>query len=311
MDLSARLKQKLRTPNDAIAEELISEAKAVRDFLDGAHTNLPWVPQLNNAEGNKKIVEDLEERTRSLQMSVATIMLSDSRGVYTDPLLRSIKMLAKVTEVPTGIPFNRLGEALRYYPLGLILYTAFVCGVAADRADVLKQILAMSLKPPRGQDRSNITRTFFAWYDAKALFNEALGQRWCEPISQRIRQVINDRIGEMITGFSEPEYFFRGEFVLALAHVDDCINRGEAEKGRIPLPGLYLYVNEAYEVIETFVVEHPDWFEHFYRNPVDEILRMFDQNAHEVVSPNCFATGLRGLVTVKRYQESLARKPKE
>ena len=58
-DLPTRLKQKLRTPKDAIAEDLIAEAKAVRDFLDGPATGLPWAPQLNNAVGNKKIIDPL------------------------------------------------------------------------------------------------------------------------------------------------------------------------------------------------------------------------------------------------------------
>ena len=127
------MKARLRTPKDAIAEDIVAEAKSVREYLDGAETGLPWAPQLNNQAENKRIIEEIEEKTRELQLSVATIMLNDGKSTYADVLLRVIKLLAKVTEVPTGTPSNRIGQSLRYYPLGLILYTVFVCGVATGR----------------------------------------------------------------------------------------------------------------------------------------------------------------------------------
>src|SRR3989344_4591063 len=82
MDLPARIKQKLRTPKNAIAEDLIVEAKTLREHLDSANSELPWAPQLQNPEGNKKIISDLEDRTQVLQLSMATIMLSDIKGEY-------------------------------------------------------------------------------------------------------------------------------------------------------------------------------------------------------------------------------------
>jgi hypothetical protein len=311
MDLPSRLKQKLRTPKDALAEDLIAEAKALRGYLEGVDTGLPWTPQLSDAEVNKKIIVDLEERTKSFQISVATILLNDNEGLYTDALLRGIKVLAKTTETPTGVQHNRLGEALRYYPLGLVVYTAFVCGVAKNRGNVLRQILQIPLKHQRRGKASAITDIFYYWYDARALFNHAFAQRSCEPIPQRIRQVLNDRIGEMITEFSEPEYFYRGEFVLALTRIEESIRSGVQVDSRIPLPGLYLYMDEAHDVIKGFLTEGPDWFPKLYSHPLNEILDMFDRNVERAVNPECFATGLRGLKASETYQESLRKKGKK
>ena len=311
MDLPSRLKQKLRTPKDAIAEDLIAEAKAVRDFLDGSDTGLPWAPQLNNPDGNKKIIEDLDEKTRALQVSVATILLNDSEGTYTETLLRAIKMLAKTKEVPSGTQYNRIGEALRYYPLGLILYTIFVCGVAASRGDILKQVLEIQLKHQRRNATSPITHIFVYWYEARVLFNDAFAQRWCEPIVQRIRQVISDRIGEMITEFSEPEYFFRGEFVLALTNIDKGTSTGEDAERRVPFAGLYLYIHEARDPITGFLIESPEWFGKLYAHPLNEILGMFDRNAHKMASQGCIATGIYGLKTSEIYQESRLQKARK
>lgn len=307
LDLPTRLKQKLRTPTDEVVEELIEQAKSIKDFIDGSNIGLPWTPQPNNPEVNKKIIEDLEEKTRIFQVSLATIILNDHKAEYTPALLRSIKILAVTIEAPSGTQYNRIGEALRYYPLGLILYTVFVCGVAANRGLILREVLKIPLKHRRKNTNSYITDIFFNWYEAKPLFNNAFGQRWCEPMVQRIRQLINDRIGGMITEFSESEYFFRGEFVLSLANIDKDKNLGEEDSRALPSGGLYLYYNEAYDPIVGFLLENPKWFGELFKHPLGKVLSIFDQNAHKMADSGCSAIGLHGLKTLEKYQESLLK----
>lgn len=311
MDLPTRLKQKLRTPKDAITEDLINEAKSIRDYIEGADTGLSWVPQLNNSEGNKKIITDLEEKTRPLLISVATIMLNDSKGIYTESLLKTIKILAKTPDVPSGVQYNRIGEAMRYYSLWQIIYVSFICGTVANRGNVLKQILEVPLKHQRRNETSDITDIFFFSYEAKALFNDAFAQRWCEPIAQRIRQVVGDTIGEMISEFSEPEYFFRGEFVLALTNIDKCMTNGKQAEHRVPLGGLYLYMHEGNDPITSFVLENPEWFAKLYSHPLNEILDMFDRNASKMAGSGCFATGMHGVKTAEIHQQALQKKAKK
>lgn len=311
MDLPTRLKQKLRTPKDAITEDLINEAKSIKDYIEGADTGLSWVPQLNNPEGNKKIIIDLEEKTRPLLISVATIMLNDSKGIYIESLLKTIKILAKTPDVPNGVQYNRIGEAVRYYPLWQIIYVAFICGTVANKGGVLKQILETPLKHQRRNATSDITDIFFFSYEAKALFNDAFTQRWCEPIAQRIRQVVGDTIGEMISEFSEPEYFFRGEFVLALTNIDKCMTNGEQAERRVPLGGLYLYIHEGNDPITSFVLENPEWFAKLYSHPLNEILDMFDRNASKMAGSGCFATGMHGVKTAEMHQQALQKNVKK
>lgn len=311
MDLPARIKQKLRTPKNAITEDMISEAKNLREYLDSANSGLPWAPQLQNPEGNKKIISDLEDRTQALQLSMATIMLSDSKGEYTDALLRALKILAKATDVPSGTQYNRIGVALRYYPLMLLLYTIFICGVAANRGNLLKQVLEIPIKHRQRNATSPITDVYFFSYEAKSLINDAYAQRWCEPIAQRMRQVIGDKIGEMITEFSEPEYFFRAEFVLALTNIDKDMSKGEDAEHRTPLGGLYLYMHEAHDPIMDFIAENPDWFAKLYEHPLNEILDMFDRNAHKMAGSGCIAIGMHGIKTAQAYQEMLQKRAKK
>ncbi|MDD3471953.1 MAG: ATP-binding protein [Syntrophaceae bacterium] len=308
LDLPTRLKQKLRTPTDALAEDLLTEAKIIRDYVDGLDTGLPWAPQMTDAEANKKIIEEIEEKTRALQLSVATIVLNDRKNIYTEALLRAVRLITHTIEAPTGTPYNRIGQSLRYYPLGIILYTVFICGVASGRGDILKKILEIPLKHRTRDATSHITEILYYWYDAKGFFNQAFAQRWCEPISHRIRQIINDRIGEMIADFSEPEYFFRGEFVLALIHIDLCITSGEAEEHSVPYPGLYLYFHEAHSPIKQLILENPDWLNKLYSNSLANIFNLFDQNANKAVSSNCFGMSLHGLNAKETYDKFSKKK---
>lgn len=304
LDLPSRLKQKLKTPTDQISDDIIAEAKKIREIIDSPSSSIPWTPQLNNADGNKKIIEEIEELTRSFRLSAAVILLNDKKGVYTETLLRAIKILARIIDVPSGTSYNRIGEAIRYYPIGLIIYTIFICGVAVNKKDVLKKILEIPLRGQRFDEKMHISDTFFSWYDAQGLFNDAFGQRLCAPIASRIRQIVSDEIGEFLTEFSEPEYFFRGEFVLALSHIDKSIIEGEDPGYSTPLAGLYLYANEVSDIIREFLIEQPEWLDDLYESPIDKILELFDQNAHKMVSSGCIGLGIRLFKAAQVYKEA-------
>jgi len=307
-DLPSKLKKKLRTPKDVLAEDFIKEVKMLLNYLEGADTGLSWTPQLDDSEVNKKTIEELEKKTHSLMVSVATILLHDTDGKYTEVLMRGLKMLAKEIEAPSGIQYNRIGTALRYYPIGLIMYTVFISGVATNKGAVLKQILEIQIKHRNRDYKTPITDIFFYWYEAREFFNNANQQKLCEPIVQRIRQVIGDQIGDMIGEFSESEYFFRGEFVLVLANISKCMANGEVAEHRTPLPGLYLYMHEGNEPIRDFLEEKHQWFETLYGHSINEVLDMFDRNASKMSGPGCFAIGMHGLKTREIYDKSSAKK---
>ncbi|MEY3783713.1 MAG: hypothetical protein RLZZ230_35 [Candidatus Parcubacteria bacterium] len=308
MDLPSKLKQRLRTPKNEIADDLIEEAKALREYIEGADTGLTWTPQLNDTEKNKQMFTELEERVKMFQVSVATILLKDTKGIYDEAFLKSLKILTKEIEIPTGTQYNRIGKALRYYPLYIILYTIFVCGVASSRGKLLRQVLDIPLKHRERNVTSPITDVYFYAYEAKALVNDAFGQRWCEPLANRVRQLINNNISDMLTEASEPEYFFKGEFVFSLTNIEKCMSTGEDADHRVPLGGLYLYLHEAHDPILDLLQELPDWLTTFYKYPLNEILDMFDRNNNKMCEAGCFATGMHGVKTVDVYQEALRKK---
>lgn len=313
ISLSSRLKQKLKTPTDKLAEDLVTEAKRIRQVVESSDGKIPWAPQLTDPEKSKAIIAHLEETTAVLQESIATIVLNDHKGIYTEALLRSLQVLARMNGAPSGVPYNRIGTAIRYYPLGLLVYTIFVCAVRTGRHELLRRVLDIPLKPAQKRNKSiNLLHIFFFWHDAEALINNAFGQTWCAPLQMRTRQLISDRVSESMLDGTEPEYFFQGEFVLALAGVDMSILEGESAEYRVPLAGLYLYYDEAMDIIGEFLKEYPLWFETFYKSPLADLLTFFDLNAHKMASPNCIPLGLRssssGTATI--YAESFKEKHK-
>jgi hypothetical protein len=219
-------------------------------------------------------------------------------------VLRVFKTLAR-TGPSSGATFNQIGPALRDYPLTLLLYTAFVCATQTSNGDVLKRVLNIPLRQRAGDNRARILDVFFYVRRATQLFNTAFATRWCEPIATRIRQVLNDRIGELLPAIPESEYFFRGEFVLALTLVDRGISEKRPMEKIVPMPGLYLYADEANDAIREFVLERPDWLATLYRNPLPDILRLFDRNSNKAISFECFGTGLLGLNTSLLYESAV------
>ncbi len=308
LDLPARLRQQLRTPHDAIAEDLIAEARAINDFLASSSTALPWAPQPDDATGNRPLIEDLEERTRNLQLAAAAILLLDRHGTYSEALFRVVKMLAEEPAPVSGVIFNSMGYALRFYPLCLLLYTIYVCGVAENHGDLLRRIGQIPLRIRNRESSSHISDAFFHLRRANPLFNHVFGHNLCEPITQRIRQIIGDYIGTTMPGVSEPEFFFRGEFVLALTHLDASMPLAKETGWLAPVPGLYLYLYEARHFIAELLREDPSWFGALYATPLGELLEAFDENAPKAVSPYCVAAGLAGFSAHATYQEAADRR---
>lgn len=309
-DLPTRLRLRLRTSTDALADGLASEAKALQEYLEGANTNVPWIPQLHDAEANRKIIEDLEEKTLTLQLSAAIIALNDKTGTYTAALVHAVKILAKEVDGPIGVQHNGIGIALRYYPLGIILHTIAICGVAAGRGNVIHDIFGIPLiHRRRNRVTSPIGDIFYLWRGSKSFFNHAFSQRSCEPISQRIRQLISDRILELVPDMTEPEFYFPGEFVLALAGIDMSMTKGY--EPAVPLPGLYLYLSDAEGPITDLLRDPPQWLDRIYEHPMGEMLNRFDQNANKAIAPGCISLGFEGLKTAAIYTESLKRQSKK
>jgi hypothetical protein len=287
LDLPTRFKQRLRAPNDGLVAGLLAEARSLREFLGSSESELPWNPHLQDSAANREVLEALERRTRPVQLALAEIVLSAKGDTFSDALLRTVKLLANEARPPSGSVFNTLGEALHYYPLGLLLYTVFTCGVAAMRGDWLNRILALPLASSDRNKRPPITEALFQLYHARQFFNHALAQNSCEPIAQRIRQVLSDTLTELTADFSEPEFFFQGEFTLALAHVDACITSGDSPDQRLPAPGLYVYLSEGHRPINDLVSASSDWLQERYANPLHEILTAFDANLSKIIDPRC------------------------
>jgi hypothetical protein len=96
--------------------------------------------------------------------------------------------------------------------------------------------------------------------------------------------------------------------VLALTNIDKGMSQGEEVDDRVPLGGLYLYMREAHDPIVEFILENHEWFGKLYSHPLNDILDMFDRNAHKIAGSGCMAIWMHDFKTVDYYQESLKHK---
>jgi hypothetical protein len=112
----------------------------------------------------------------------------------------------------------------------------------------------------------------------------------------------------MIASGTESEQFFAGEFALALTNIDSALAADRADDVKVPLPGLYLYLSEASEAIAALITERSEMLERLYSAPLDQILRLFEQNAHLAAAPECWSRGVMWLKPTQIYQDALARR---
>ncbi len=302
--LVANLRNELQTSADATKRQFIAEARALRAFVAGADTGLSWTPQPNDAPGNKIAITQLEDRTVPLLEAIALIVLNDRAARFADALPQAFRILAVEPDAPSGTSFTRLGVSVRLYPLALALYTAFICGVATKQGGFLRQTLDIPLRHREPGNDSRLVDVLDYARGAKPVFDSALGRVLCEPMAERIRQVLRDRLGSALEEWTEPELFFQGEFMLALSRIDAHLTSGFPPSKCLPFPGLYLYAREAYDPVARLVSEPMDWVPDLFRTPLVDVLRLFDANHARVVPLECVSTGLYGLKTADRYEQS-------
>ena len=167
---------------------------------------------------------------------------------------------------------------------------------------MLRAVYAASYRVSRTRER-RLTENLRYWYSVKELFNDAFQQNLCSPLNMRTRQVLSDSIGGMIAGYTEPESFFRGEFLLALTGIDADIDDGAEPDRQVPWPGLYLYYTDCGDPIADLLSMPPAWLTTLYSNDFEQVLAPFRANAYRFAPPECSPHGLDFVDVAKVYSE--------
>ncbi len=163
----------------------------------------------------------------------------------------------------------------------LCLYAIALVGANERRGELLKRVFRLSLQREERDRVDPIVVSFRRIRAASAVFKEALGKDYFDPIAVRVREVFVPRLSGLLVGTSSKDAFFVAEFVLGLAFLN--VSRS-MHHGQLPLPGTYLYESGAQRALTVFLGQRPDWLGEAIGEPLESLLPAFDQTATKVAS---------------------------
>ena len=289
-NLAARIRARFKTPEDKLAEDITLEGAQLVNALRDDTEDFPWAPPSISQETAEKLLSRSEELARPLVEAVAAALEFDSKGVLDNAVLRAITTLTRQQRYPGGNQsFNSVGQVLRLYPLHLVAMTVMIYGVEHHRNALLGRVARLAVSPTDQRDSVlAIAEIPFRVLEASDAFNASLGGRRCAATSERTYRSLQKWLADGVDGSSFMDAFFRGEFVMALSSLEW---RNANTSTPIPAPGLYLYRAEARSVIHQYLGRRPTALKATLAQPVEEVLKLFDENAGQVISSGCFADG--------------------
>ncbi len=288
LDLPARLRQRLRKPEDSLARDIIEEAFRLRTLLEAEDSYIPWDIDIRNASTCEELLNSFEKEASTLINSAAEIIASDASNAYGDALCKALSILAKSYSVPIGQPINQPVEYVRHYPLVLVIYAVGISGVFHNQPKILRDILDVRYRVGQKEIPVELAAVRFSLAYADDIF-KSIYRNKCEPIGLRIESALQPILAEYYTYENAQDVFLRGEFFMALAGLE--ARMGEYSFGRIPAPGLYLYDFRATSVLKAFLNNPPDWFDTFYKVEIHELLSSFDETAKSLIRASCDGDG--------------------
>jgi hypothetical protein len=304
-DLLQAVDATFRASRDPIVDGLVQAARDVVAFLQG--TAIRWdqqVPSKGEAEG---LLQSIEDQCRTYWRALARIVQDDKSGRYDDAILGSLQLLAVDYAAPTGVAFTKLGVGLRYYPLVVALHIVYVVGVANRRSELLKRCTRLHLEPVREDDEpEHVGNALFYLRRSDELFQvfhpNYPQQRWCDGVATRLKAIVQSLIGDKPVPPTDRDFFI-GEFVLSLVPLDVPTD-SQQYRIAVPASGNFLYFSGASRAIVRFLGKNVDWLGGGFERPLPDLLKEFDEKAHQLVSARCFGDGLvRGTVAAAYPQK--------
>jgi len=278
---------------DRIKNGLIKEAKKILSFLES--DAIPWVLQIPSKEEGSKILSEIEKKSEIFWMALSKIILKDDKNKYDEAIIQSLGYLARYYEAPAGMPYNDLGQYIRYYSLVVSLYIIFIVGAFKKRYILLKKIASMEL----------LGRSLYSFYEkhypiAYSLFfirgagevfqtqhEKYPNSKWCDPVASYIKTLLDKKLNIDDYRWNKDANFYIGEFLLSLITLDVVDkNTGALNIGH-PSPGLFMYAYNAIPVIRRFLKQERDWIAKIFHRSLEDILKDFDKTAWKAVNPLC------------------------
>jgi hypothetical protein len=271
-----------------VKEKLIKRAYNINQFFV---SKFPWSISLpsdpvHSKEVSKKYLDSINKEAEIYWQSLAKLMLKDNEGKYNEAIINSIQIISDY-RVPIGISINNLGLAIRYYPLVVSLYIAFIIGAYKKKDELLKKFSELKLKSNLSKRLISIFDALFWVRNAEIIFQVQHEQYpnmlWCDPIGSYIKLLFEQKINPYIDDYffliNSNKYFYIGEFLLSLLPL--------TKNSDSPAPGIYLYESIfSADIIEEFLLNEQEWIENFLNQPLKHVLQNFIEIVEKIKPPN-------------------------
>lgn len=281
--LAERLVAELRSPRVALGEELVQASRELRAALVST-TELPWT--VANTDETRKLIAEFERRTSVIADGLAAVVAYDVRlELLGHARLTVTSLLGDFNPSGPGVTISPLARSLRRFPVVLLAYVGFSVGAIFERPEFLHEISRSSVPTGRLRGSLGLVDCLGYFREAGDAFNELAGGRRCEPIGERVRQFVHERLSALL-GFVDLESILPvGEFLVALAGVDNSLGRGRNEAETYPIPGLFFY--DGGSEVHAFLERHPEWIQGVYDHPIEDLLRAFDASVGRLMRFEC------------------------
>jgi hypothetical protein len=204
-----------------VKEEFIKRAYNINQFFVSKFhwsISLPSDP-VHSKEISKKYLDSINKEAEIYWQSLAKLMLKDNESKYNEAIINSIQIISDY-RIPIGISINDLGLAIRYYPLVVSLYIAFIIGAYKKKDELLKKFSELKLKSIFSKRLISILDALFEVRNAEIIFQVQHEQYpnmlWCDPIGSYIKSIFEQKINPYIDDYffliNSNKYFYIGEF---------------------------------------------------------------------------------------------------
>jgi hypothetical protein len=240
----------------------------------------PESPQLFTTAQSEEAMKPLlymEEQTKPFVDSLTALARHDLEGRLSDAVVRAFDVLAEEPAL-TGSHWQYAME-LRLYPLALSLHALAFGSVARNDGCLLRRVLNLQLRSWNDGIDEPLVWALRSLRASKDLFNQALGQRYYEPVAERLSSIVPSWCAELAAGQRGQDLFFEAEFLLASEHT----KLGTLGGSGIPFTGRFAYSNAATRAIERLLRTRPKVLVDLFGDDVEKRLEQFDANIHHVI----------------------------
>jgi hypothetical protein len=287
-DLAGRVRGVLMTKTRAIENAIMADAMRVQKVAFEDRSENPYVFSSREPSELLRALAYMEEQTKPFAEALAAVVRYDDAKSLWGSVVESVNLIAEEPSL-TGTHWQ-YAQQLRLYPLVLTLHSLAFVSAARNDERLLRRVLDVELRVANREEPEPLIVSLRALRATRDLFNAALGQRYYEPIAERIFGIVPGWCSDIALTRPPEDVFSLAEFGLALEHTKvRTLFRGTG----VPFVGRFAYVYGANRALGSALRTHSKFLSDLFGDDLKQRLVDFDANAPRVIEGG-FRRGFTG-----------------